>query len=93
MKDNSDLARGRNALFGKPENLVSFIQELDADWTPNWDDEKEEKYYLRVLPEIPAVFITADRIRPAFGLTYMSLDTAKKVKEIIDNSFKKNKKG
>ena len=80
----------RKAIRGKLENLIPMIDELDKDWVCDWDDDKQEKYYVSLMHNVNKCFITADRTRQRIGAIYMSEATAKTVCDKINKSLEYN---
>lgn len=79
----------RNALRGKLENLIPMIEKLDENWTADWDDEKQEKFFVVLMHEVNVCFITADRTRQRIGAIYMSESTAKTITKRLNESLTK----
>ena len=65
-----------------------MINEKDTDWVCDWEDDKQEKYYVVLHHGANTCFITADRTTQRIGAIYMSKDTAEFVKNKINSSLK-----
>lgn len=74
----------RGALFGKFENLIPLIEELDKDWIPDWTNDKEEKYFIILMHDVNVCFISADRTNQRVGQLYMQESTAIFIKDKIN---------
>lgn len=73
-----------DVIFGSLEKLLPKIEEWDKNWTPDWTDDKQEKFYVNRIPIINKFYISADRKHQRAFAVYMSEDTAKKVRDIMN---------
>ena len=80
----------RGAIKGKIENLLPLVDTFDKDWIANWDDTKQEKYYLAILRTAKKCFITADRDHQRIGAIYMSKECALMLKPKLDKILEKD---
>jgi len=86
-------AENRNALRGKIEKLIPLINEKDKDWVCDWDNDKQEKFYVVLHHGANVCFLTADRTSQRIGAIYMSEETGNFIKDTINAGLTKKIKG
>lgn len=68
------------------------IEEWDKDWTPDWSDFMQEKWFVNYLQPINKFFLSSDRKYQRTFAIYMSEPTARKVMDILNKAYNKDTK-
>lgn len=83
-------AKDRRALIGNYEKLLQIINEKDKEWVCDWDNLKQEKFFI-TRHECGLYYISSDRNSQKLGLIYMQESTAEHILNLISRKENGNR--